>query len=69
MYNSFLSFIIALTLTRNSEDTRNCCCLASYPSPKNLILSTLSRTGNHPSSETQGQRVGIGDIHCKFWEL
>ena len=33
MYNSFLSFIIALMLTRNSADARNCYCLASYPSP------------------------------------
>ena len=32
MYNSFLSFIIALMLTRNSADARNCYCLASYPS-------------------------------------
>ena len=33
MYNSFLSFIIALMLTRNSADARNCYCLASYPRP------------------------------------
>ena len=33
MYNSFLSFIIALMLTRNSADARNCYCLASCPSP------------------------------------
>ena len=33
MYNSFLSFIIALMLTRNSADARNCYCLASYTSP------------------------------------
>ena len=33
MYNSFLSFIIALMLTRNGADARNCYCLASYPSP------------------------------------
>ena len=32
MYNSFVSFIIALMLTKNSADARNCYCLASYPS-------------------------------------
>ena len=33
MYNSFLSYIIALMLTKNRADAWNCYCLAIYPSP------------------------------------
>ena len=38
-YNSFLSFIIALILSRNSANARNCYCLASYPS---LLLALVN---------------------------
>ena len=46
MYNSFLSFIIALMLTRNSADARNCVqALIKYLHNLWLFLSAFSLTG------------------------
>ena len=47
MYNSFLSFIIALMLTRNSADARNCVLKALIKYLQNLwlFLSAFNLTG------------------------
>ena len=46
MYNSFLSFIIALMLSRNSADARNCVqALIKYSQNLWLFLSAFNLSG------------------------
>ena len=66
MYNSFLSFIIALMLTRNSADARNCYCFL-VPRAHRALCAPLRMPAE--TSRLQLQVCALCRSHVLFIEV